>query len=427
VAHSTPSFAVSLEHVSKLYRIGTIGSDSLRETLANGWRRLFGGAGTKVESNDLWAVDDVSFDVRPGEAVGVIGRNGAGKSTLLKLLSRITEPTRGRILLDGRISSLLEVGTGFHPELTGRENIYLNGSILGMTRAEIRRKYDEIVAFSGVERFLETPVKRYSSGMYVRLAFAVAAHLEPEILIIDEVLAVGDAEFQRKCLGKMSDAATQGRTVLFVSHNMVAVENLCTRAVYLRQGRVVADGETAQVIATYLHDNVHEHNPFVGGVVELHRSGERLLRRIELRCDGQPANLVGTGSDLELSVSFESPDPLRYPVLGVVLRDRYDAPMVAINNKHYTGNLVDGAVRSGTITLRLPAVPLMPGAYPVDIYLGDGSADLEVLRDAFVLEVEARKFSSAGLPLDAQRNRFCITDAQWRFEAALSAAGRDRT
>ena len=207
-------------------------------------------AGDKID--EFWALKDIDFEIRWGEVVGIIGRNGAGKSTLLKVLSRITEPTQGRVVIGGRVASLLEVGTGFHPELTGRENIYLNGAILGMSRAEIRRKFDEIVAFAEVEKFLDTPVKRYSSGMYVRLAFAVAAHLEPEILIVDEVLAVGDVEFQNKCLGKMSEVATGGRTVLFVSHNLGAVGTLCERCILLAEGRIFKDGRSSEVVAEYL-------------------------------------------------------------------------------------------------------------------------------------------------------------------------------
>ena len=204
------------------------------------------------EVEEFWALKNVSFEVKRGEIVGIIGRNGAGKSTLLKILSRITEPTEGRVLVRGRIASLLEVGTGFHPELTGRENIFLNGAILGMTRREIRKKFDEIVAFAEVERFLDTPVKRYSSGMYMRLAFAVAAHLEPEILLVDEVLAVGDAAFQKKCLGKMGDVAKEGRTILFVSHNMTAVQSLCDRVVWLDDGRVVQQGDAGIIVTEYL-------------------------------------------------------------------------------------------------------------------------------------------------------------------------------
>jgi lipopolysaccharide transport system ATP-binding protein len=206
-------------------------------------------------TEELWALKDVSFQVNEGERVGIIGRNGAGKSTLLKILSRVTDPTEGHISIKGRVGSLLEVGTGFHPELTGRENIYLNGAILGMSKSEIERKFDEIVAFSEVEKFLDTPVKRYSSGMYVRLAFAVAAHLEPEILVVDEVLAVGDAQFQKKCLGKMGDVTRQGRTILFVSHNMTAVQSLCSRAIWLDNGKVSRDGEASDVISEYLQSN----------------------------------------------------------------------------------------------------------------------------------------------------------------------------
>ena len=236
---------IEAEHLSKRYVLGSIGATTLRESAAAWWHRARHGQ-ARAPQKEFWALNDVSFQVEPGEVVGIIGRNGAGKSTLLKLLSRITEPTSGRAFLRGRVASLLEVGTGFHPDLTGRENVFLNGAILGMSRAEIRRKFDEIVAFAEVERFLDTPVKRYSSGMYVRLAFAVAAHLEPEILIIDEVLAVGDAGFQQKCLGKMNSVArSEGRTVLFVSHNIMAMKQLCRTGIWLDEGRVHRQGSIA--------------------------------------------------------------------------------------------------------------------------------------------------------------------------------------
>src|SRR5882762_3830768 len=251
---------IKVEHLGKRYRIGmrepyrTI-RDSIMHTAAAPWRGLrsrFGAAGPRSNANDMWALNDVSFEVAPGEVLGVIGRNGAGKSTMLKVLSRITEPTTGRVELYGRVGSLLEVGTGFHPELSGRENIYLNGAILGMHRWEIEKKFDEIVAFSELEKFLDTPVKRYSSGMYMRLAFAVAAHLEPEVLVVDEVLAVGDMQFQKKCLGKMGRVAKEGRTVIFVSHNMAAVQSLCSRAIWLDEGKVVEDSQAGTVISSYL-------------------------------------------------------------------------------------------------------------------------------------------------------------------------------
>jgi lipopolysaccharide transport system ATP-binding protein len=243
---------IEVRGLSKQYRLGRIGFTSLRAEVERWWARLRGRAESPNES-DFWALRDVSFDVAPGEVTGIIGRNGAGKSTLLKILSEITEPSAGEIRIRGHVASLLEVGTGFHPELSGRENIFLNGATLGMKRAEIRRKFDEIVAFAEVEKFLDTPVKRYSSGMYVRLAFAVAAHLEPEILLIDEVLAVGDHAFQQKCLGKMNDVARkEGRTVLFVSHNMAAVSRLCQQAILFQSGRITANGPADVVVGQYL-------------------------------------------------------------------------------------------------------------------------------------------------------------------------------
>jgi lipopolysaccharide transport system ATP-binding protein len=253
---------IRVENLGKRYRIGTHDAaySTLREALVATVRSPLKALGLNGHSRDetIWALRDVGFEITQGEVVGIIGRNGAGKSTLLKVLSRITEPTTGRVELFGRVGSLLEVGTGFHPELTGRENIFLNGSILGMTRVEIQEKFDEIVAFAEVEKFIDTPVKRYSSGMYVRLAFAVAAHLQSEILLVDEVLAVGDAEFQKKCLGKMHEVSGQGRTVLFVSHNMAAVQSLCTRAILLREGAVANDGNVHSVVLEYLQSGMNQ-------------------------------------------------------------------------------------------------------------------------------------------------------------------------
>ena len=263
------------------------------------------GAATHT-SNDLWALRDIDIEVKHGEALGLIGRNGAGKSTLLKVISRITEPTEGRVEVEGRVASLLEVGTGFHAELTGRENIYLNGAILGMARAEIRRKFDEIVEFSEIGLFLDTPVKRYSSGMYVRLAFAVAAHLDPEILIIDEVLAVGDAKFQKKCLGKMEDVATHGRTVIFVSHNMMAIRSLCTRAVELDAGRVVNSGEAGEVVIDYLMRQAE-----AGAEVEWpvgSRPGDEGVQLVSMRVvdqAGAVADMVSTSAPFGVRMEVE--------------------------------------------------------------------------------------------------------------------------
>ncbi len=259
---------IKSENISKLYRLGQVGTGTLSHDLKRWWAVTRGKEDPylkvgiendrtkKADADYAWALKDISFEVERGDTLGIIGKNGAGKSTLLKILSRVTAPTQGRIHVKGRIASLLEVGTGFHPELTGRENIYMNGAILGMTRKEISRKFDEIVDFAGVELYIDTPVKRYSSGMYVRLAFAVAAHLEPEILIVDEVLAVGDADFQKKCLGKMGDVASHGRTIIFVSHNMQAVQSLCKSALYMKQGRIADMGRTDKVINNYLNREV---------------------------------------------------------------------------------------------------------------------------------------------------------------------------
>lgn len=312
--------AIVVENVSKKYRLVRSGDErlpyrTLRDELVRwaSWpvRYL---RGQTSRSEDFWALKDVSFEVQPGEVVGIIGRNGAGKSTLLKVLSRITKPTSGRVRLRGRVGSLLEVGTGFHPELTGRENIYLSGAVLGMRRAEIRRKFDEMVAFAEVEKFLETPVKRYSSGMYTRLAFAVAAHLEPEILLVDEVLAVGDAAFQKKCLGKMNEVAKGGRTVLFVSHNMNAVEELCGRVVLLRSGKLVRDGEDVRgVLHEYLGGDAGEARAeWVNPGAELENPWFKPLRLSVTGLDGRPVG-QSVRNDAALSVVVEGridvPDP----------------------------------------------------------------------------------------------------------------------
>ncbi len=316
------SVAIRVSGLSKLYRIGAAQQrqDTLRELITHALtaplRRAralargesYGAAGLTEE---LWALKDVSFEVKHGEVVGIIGRNGAGKSTLLKILSRITEPTAGRVELYGRVGSLLEVGTGFHGELTGRENIYLNGAILGMSRAEIERKFDEIVAFAGVERFIDTPVKHYSSGMGLRLGFAVAAHLEPEILIVDEVLAVGDAEFQKKCLGKMQDVAGEGRTVLFVSHNMAAVQSLCRSCIWLKDGQVVEIGETGQVVSRYLSSGVSSLTDQFHPDIETAPGNDRIrVRRIRVvPAEGDPTAPITMVTPIRLEFEYWNLQP----------------------------------------------------------------------------------------------------------------------
>lgn len=312
---------IRAEGLGKKYLIGHQSNErytALRDVLARTAKGLVHSARDMIrgrqlvqgdEVEEFWALKDVNFDVRRGDVVGIIGRNGAGKSTLLKILSRITEPSAGRVEIKGRVASLLEVGTGFHPELTGRENIFLNGAILGMSRAEIKRKFDEIVAFAEVEKFLDTPVKHYSSGMYVRLAFAVAAHLEPEILVVDEVLAVGDAEFQKKCLGKMGEVAGQGRTVLFVSHNMAAVRRLCRRAILLSRSRVFKDGGTEDIIAHYF-DIMDREGSASQDEVEKRIAGfppdpNCRLIRVQLLQDGKPPARVESAKPLEVVFEYE--------------------------------------------------------------------------------------------------------------------------
>jgi lipopolysaccharide transport system ATP-binding protein len=311
---------IKAENLGKKYTIGHQAENgryvALRDVLMQNARGLWHKTKDLVQGKpiilgdtleEVWALKDVSFEIRRGEAVGIIGRNGAGKSTLLKILSRITEPSAGRVTIQGRVASLLEVGTGFHPELTGRENIYLNGAILGMARAEIKRKFDEIVAFAEVEKFLDTPVKRYSSGMYVRLAFAVAAHMEPEILVVDEVLAVGDAQFQKKCLGKMGDVAHEGRTVLFVSHNMVAVQTLCQRAFWLDAGRLKAEGGVSQIVTTYLQAGLAEdatERVWPDGSSAPGNETVRLRRIAVQPEDGKPGDVITMQTPLRIEVDY---------------------------------------------------------------------------------------------------------------------------
>ena len=308
--------AISVDHVSKAYRLGLIGGRTLQEDFASWWARTRGKPDPLLAvghehhqrrvGEQFWALDDVSFEVEEREILGIIGQNGAGKSTLLKILSQITSPSSGQATIKGRVASLLEVGTGFHPELTGRENIFLNGAILGMTKAEIRSKFDEIAAFSECEDFLDTPVKRYSSGMYVRLAFAIAAHLEPEVLLVDEVLAVGDAKFQKKCLGKMGEVSRHGRTVLFVSHNLVAVQSLCRRAIHLRDGKLIDQGPATTVVSQYLRD-VHPPDGPREWSLPADAPGDGTLRVRSVNAtaaDDRSAGLISMQSPIRIDTEF---------------------------------------------------------------------------------------------------------------------------
>jgi len=368
--------AIRVEGLSKRYRIGQReGYLTLRDVLARGLKapfRLLGKGSQNLprRSNEyIWALKDVSFEVKRGEVVGIIGRNGAGKTTLLKILSRITEPTKGYAEVRGRIGSLLEVGTGFHPELTGRENIYLNGAILGMKKREIDRKFDEIVAFAEMEKFIDTPVKYYSSGMYVRLAFAVAAHLEPEILLVDEVLAVGDAAFQKKCLGKMGDVAKEGRTVLFVSHNMGAIIDLCQRCLWLDEGAVVESGNPQKVVLNYLsHGREARLNGIITSDMHVNPTGDVYFQQIALLDqEGNAVTKIFHGDPIRIVFKLEVCRPVEGMRLIVAI-ERADGALVSV--LHHTDNpaakLVNAEPGIYEVFMEVD-LPLMPGSYTIHL------------------------------------------------------------
>lgn len=389
-----PVPAIRASSLGKRYRIATArpaarGAGGLLTRL--GWR-------TATTRSDVWALRDAEFQVAPGEVLGVIGRNGAGKSTLLKILARVTDPTSGRAVVNGRVGSLLEVGTGFHPELSGRDNIYLNGAILGMTRAEIRTRFDEIVAFAEIDRFLDTPVKRYSSGMYVRLAFAVAAHLEPEILLVDEVLAVGDAGFQRKCLGKMSEASRGGRTILFVSHNLAAVEGLCRRGLVLEAGRIVFDGPVKDALQRYL--SVHP-GPAIEPLAERRdRSGSGVLRFTNLRlrdADGGALTCLTTGRDAMLDLEYvcHAARPLRQPEISIGI-DSNLGQRIAHLSSAASGDAPAIAPGAGRIRVSLPHLALLPGRYHYTLFCRVGGDVADWVQNAGAFDVESGDFYQSG-------------------------------
>lgn len=364
---------IRVQNLGKRYLIGaqTAPYSTIRETIMKMARQPLEAFRKNGKAQAIWALKDIDFEIAPGEVVGVIGRNGAGKSTLLKILSRITEPTEGRVELYGRVSSLLEVGTGFHPELTGRENVFLNGSILGMTRKEIETKFDEIVAFSEVDAFIDTPVKRYSSGMYVRLAFAVAAHLEPEILIVDEVLAVGDFRFQQKCLSKMRDVATLGRTVLFVSHNMGAIGRLCQRAILLDEGHIASVGPTQDVIQAYTLSNS------LGRVEYLQPAAPHKamhLRRAAILKDGEPRAEVGYHESFSMHIEYEVNQPVSGGSVGIGLFAADGSCIFASADFDTNPDLLELREPGYYQTdLDLPAQWLASGMYVVHVYLSSAA------------------------------------------------------
>jgi lipopolysaccharide transport system ATP-binding protein len=417
------SAAITVDGLSKRYVLGSRRhpSDGLRhivEAAARAPARLFRSNGrepiARPEKEEFWALRDISFAVRPGEAVGIIGSNGAGKSTLLKILSRITEPTRGEVVYRGRLASLLEVGTGFHPELTGRENIYLNAAILGMRRAEINRRFDEIVAFSEVEDFLDTPVKRYSSGMYVRLAFGVAAHLEPDILVVDEVLAVGDAAFQKKCLGRMGDVIQEGRTVLFVSHNMAAVSALCTRAILINHGRLQRSDKPQVVIDEYLQTVRTSATTAVANRSDRDGDGRvRFTSVAVLNSNGKPVDAVSSGQELLFEIKYDLTDgkPLHNAVVQLKFAGNLGQPLFACLSRAANSEpfvLTPG----GRLICRVPRLPLIAGVYTYTAWCTVGGILEDFVRDAGNLSVVEGDFYGTGRLPAPQVGDFLV-DHSW--------------
>lgn len=401
---------IKVEGLGKKYIISHEGKESytaLRDVISRKAKGLVKKKADLPEKEDFWALKDVNFEIKKGDALGIIGRNGAGKSTLLKVLSRITEPTHGRVEMNGRVASLLEVGTGFHPELTGRENIFLNGAILGMSRVEIRRKFDEIVDFSGVEKFLDTPVKRYSSGMYVRLAFAVAAHLEPEILIVDEVLAVGDTEFQKKCLGRMKDVSmNEGRTVLFVSHNMIAMQNLCTRALFLENGTVSADGQVSEVINKY--NALFQ----TKSTVQIFDNKDIWVSGFNVFSQDPHNEMAFTFRSNVFNVGIDSKIAVEDVYIGIGVNDAFGARLFTLYSSHFKKKYKINPGKN-EISCLVERLPLKPGIYSVEIYVGDGRITYDYYSHGLKFEVFPSDSMNQVIIPDESQGNFMV-EQNWR-------------
>lgn len=411
--------ALQVSGLSKRYRLGEYSSDTmLREAIIRAISKL---TQHQRESEQIvWALNDVSFEVRQGEVLGIIGRNGAGKSTLLKLLSRITYPTSGTLKVGGRVASLLEVGTGFHEELTGRENIYLNGSILGMKKWEIEQRLDEIVEFSSIDQFIDTPIKRYSSGMRLRLGFAVAAHLSPDILLVDEVLAVGDADFQKKCLNAMDDLRTSGRTVLFVSHNMAAVEGLCSRCIWIESGRLRADGDARSIISDYMKTFAQAST----GCVDLENfearsgNGEARFTHLEfLNEAGETTNLIRSGDKLTIRLHYRACKRLRDFVVSISIQTEYGTRLAASNN-WVTGNdiaLVE--LGEGFADFEIDCLYLLSGRYYLSLWLGKWGNFHDELKDCIAFDVESSDCYGAGRAMKSGDFGLIFLPSRWKSKA----------
>lgn len=422
---------VQIEGLSKRYRLGVIGGKRLVDDVSRQWAKFRGkpdplakvdlnprpGTNGKngISSEEIWALKDVSLDVKQGEVLGIIGKNGAGKSTLLKILSRVTAPTSGEVKVKGRIASLLEVGTGFHPELTGRENVFLNGAILGMTKDEIRKRFDEIVEFSEIGKFIDTPVKRYSSGMYVRLAFAVAADLDPEILIVDEVLAVGDAAFQKKCLGKMENVASLGRTVLFVSHDMNNMTRLCPTGILLEQGKVVCQGAMTDVVTYYFKGDTLE-----SGFAELSNRGDRsgngdaAWQSIELLKDAERTSTFALGDEFTVRTCITLHKDIPRGQVFVVVTTDAGTPVHGLESAN-EGVVWTGKAGTYTFDVSIPSIQLYPGGYAIDLWIGDAqSGRVDYLKKAITFNVVQAQSSGLVRPL-SRRDGVVFTHSNWSY------------
>lgn len=424
---------ISVEHLAKRYKVGAKESyKTFREVVSRGAQELFSrvvcakpfdqNRGANIEDKKfIWALRDVSFSVEEGEIVGVIGPNGAGKTTLLKILSRVTEPCKGRASVEGKVGSLLEVGTGFHPELTGRENIFLSGAILGMKRREIERAFDRIVDFSGVEKSIDTVVKRYSSGMYLRLAFSVAAHLEPEILLIDEILAVGDLAFQRKCLERVNQTAQGGSTVLFVSHNMGAIRNLCSRVLYIDGGRIVFDGKVDEGIQAYLSHAERGVSADTISLADRHdRSGDGTVRAIgiEVRAREQDLSTPQTGTDVDFVLRYKSASDAEVPQLVVIMQilDEYGVTVFSCATHSTSWKNFNRAPSAGKVIATVKSLPLIPGKYWIHLTLKTERGVADSLDRAASFEV-IDSGKSGHFRILSRRNGSIVVPQEWRIEA----------
>ena len=406
--------AISIEGISKQYRLGSeqIAGQSFREmvmgSITSPLRRFRRLAGRDQSQEMFWALKDITFDVQPGEVVGIIGRNGAGKSTLLKILSRITSPTEGKIRYRGKLASLLEVGTGFHPELTGRENIFLNGAILGMTRAEITTRFDEIVEFAGIEQFVDTPVKRYSSGMYVRLAFSVAAHLDPDVLIVDEVLAVGDVSFQKKCIGKMKMVSDAGMTVLFVSHNMTTISTLCQNGVFLKDGKIELTGEINGVIEAYTSTSANHklHSNLAS------ESDKFSVVNIEIIRESENQRFAISGDQLKFLVTVNSEIAVSSVRFQIGLYDLLDRRICVLDSNVLNQNL-DIQAGINRVYCTIPRLPLFPGKYLINLSIHDEQKQLYGVMNCLEIDVFGSNYYESGL---LPANGPILMDHQWEIQ-----------